>query len=401
MVAAPLLAFPDICPEAWRTPLVTLLTAAGLGWGTWLLGPWPTVRAGSALFSVGVVLSWALQVNHPLVSLRHFAGIGLGVWITGAVATWCTTPRRLIATMAWLVLGGFGVLVTGVVGTASSLNTIKFIRWNQMLTIETMKQLDTVTLALPGLEGAGKVNANALGGTAVMVLPLCLGLLAAARYTQYRRSLTLVALAPALLATLILGVTLSRSAWLAAVVCIAVVGVRWPHRRRLIAVLVGGAALVATAGVMEWRAASPGVFDRLLRESFEARLLTWRAALDQLGAAPWFGIGINQFHAAGPDGVYVAHAHNIGLQVLLDVGIVGAFGYGLVLVRALATADRVARMRDVCAPLAAGAGLSLLAAHTFGLMDAITLGAKVGAFQWAAVGLILAADRLDYLRQTR
>ena len=40
--------------------------------------------------------------------------------------------------------------------------------------------------------------------------------------------------------------------------------------------------------------------------------------------------------------------------------------------------------------MAAGAALSLVAVHLFGLTDAIALGAKVGLFQWLCAGILIA-----------
>jgi len=397
---AVLLAFPDIVPASARTIVTTFLTLAAMGTGIWLLAPWNSIRTSLWIFAASVATSWACQPDHPLVSLSHFSGIGLGVLIAGTVGRVATTEDRIFRLTSVLVVGAIGVLMIGLIGTASSFNNIKFIRWNQMLTISMVERLETVALPLPGLEGDRRVNANALGGTAVMVLPLGLGLFVAGRHVRYRRWPTLLGLLSTVLATLVLCVTLSRSAWLAFLICVVVVGLRWPRRRGTMAVIVIAAVAIGAAGVVEWRAASPAVFDRLLQDSLEARLVTWRFAIEQVWATPWVGIGVNRFHSAGVDGTYVAHAHNIVLQILLDVGVIGTAGYVLLMGRLGVLADRVSRQGSVIGPIGAAAGLSLLASHAFGLVDAITLGAKVGAFQWASAGLILGASRLHALAPT-
>jgi putative inorganic carbon (HCO3(-)) transporter len=129
------------------------------------------------------------------------------------------------------------------------------------------------------------------------------------------------------------------------------------------------------------------------------RQAIWHDAVDRIREAPWFGIGINQFHKVpytyatiGP--TVVPHAHNIGLQMALDVGLTGAIAYFALMVGVLAIAVRIARGGHLVAPLVAGAGLSLIAAHAFGIGDAIAMGAKVGIVEWLCVGLVLAGARL-------
>ena len=88
----------------------------------------------------------------------------------------------------------------------------------------------------------------------------------------------------------------------------------------------------------------------------------------------------------------VAHVHNIFLQTALDLGLFGLMAYVGLLVMLLVRADQASRGPSAFAGrTAAGAGLSLVVVHVFGLGDAISLGAKVGVFQWLAAGLVLAA----------
>ena len=88
----------------------------------------------------------------------------------------------------------------------------------------------------------------------------------------------------------------------------------------------------------------------------------------------------------------IAHAHNILLQTALDIGLVGLAAYVGLLALLLVRADQAARGDNrFAARVAAGAGLSLIGVHLFGLGDAVSLGAKVGLFQWIAAGLVLGA----------
>ena len=109
------------------------------------------------------------------------------------------------------------------------------------------------------------------------------------------------------------------------------------------------------------------------------------------GPAPDFGIS---------ESFFVAHAHNIFLQVALDIGIVGLVAY----VAMLAFVSHItyqlwSRQSDgdervLCLGLRA----NLFAIHLFGLADAIALGTKVGVFLWWNLGLIAAVHNVTKRR---
>jgi putative inorganic carbon (HCO3(-)) transporter len=129
------------------------------------------------------------------------------------------------------------------------------------------------------------------------------------------------------------------------------------------------------------------------------RVEMWRAGATMLRASGWRGVGIGQFRRlsggirmSGAAPFFPPHVHNIFLQTALDLGLFGLVFYLGLTVVILRTAFRTAQTWDgPRAFLAAGSGLSLVAVHVFGMTDAIALGAKVGIFQWAAAGLIVAA----------
>jgi hypothetical protein len=86
--------------------------------------------------------------------------------------------------------------------------------------------------------------------------------------------------------------------------------------------------------------------------------------------------------------------HNIYLQTLLDVGVIGSIAYWGVMVFLIV---RTCRLRHALSPLgrsvAIGSVVSLLAVGLFGVFDAVPLGSKIGILQWISGGLILAAWR--------
>ncbi len=399
VVAAPILAFPDVVSATWRMSAVTAATLTALGLGTAILWQWKRFRLSLWLFVFSLVSAWTLVPAHELPGLRHFAGTGLGVLAMAVVARWCTGTDRIVVAGSVFALVSTGILVVGSVGAAANLNTLKFIRWNQMLTLQQMEAVSSVGLGLPGMEEeskGGRVNPNALGGTALLVLPTCAGLVAASLTKWRRRRMTLaIAGMASTVAAAVMAITLSRTAWAAAITTLALIGLRWRRSRPWVVLALVVVAAGLASGVHFWRAADAAGFDSSLTNSINERSTLWLAALRRLRESPWLGIGISSFRGAdtggGSSGLEVPHAHNIWLQTALDVGLLGLLGYVSMLGTLLWGADQAARRSGEVGRIAAGAGLSLLAVHLFGMTDAIALGAKVGIFQWLCAGLILAA----------
>ena len=396
VVGGPVLVFPDLLPAASRTSVVTALTLVALGVALLMLHPWKKLRVGLWLFLLAVVASWASMPVHDLLGLRHFAGIGVGILAMAILATWCTTPDRLLSAGFLFALGSIAVLITGLLGT--SVNVGKFIGVLRELPEPLVTWLPEIWLGLPGIDeidGTGYVNSNALAGTALLLVPTCCAVAIAAASRRCHRLTMAAAIGAAFVGLLVLTITRSRTALTAALVTLAVLTIHWFwDRKRLLVAL-----LVLAAGLAYWVATFGGETN-LLRDSALTRVEIWKRGMDRLVEAPWLGIGINQFHdlpfLANQGTPYrVAHVHNILLQVALDVGLVGLSGYVIFHLTLLFDANRLAPQRDVAGRIAAGAGVSLLGVHLFGIADAIALGAKVGLFQWLCAGLILAASRLQ------
>lgn len=99
------------------------------------------------------------------------------------------------------------------------------------------------------------------------------------------------------------------------------------------------------------------------------------------------------FFLVGPDAV-VVHAHNVFLQVGVDLGLPGLVTYAGLITIFCAVVWRVGQrattydMRAVALELLGG----IVAYHVYGLTDDMTLGAKPGAAIWAILGLTAALD---------
>ena len=199
-------------------------------------------------------------------------------------------------------------------------------------------------------------------------------------------------------AILVLLVTQSRTALVAAWMILLVACIRF-RPRTVWRVLVVTAFLVGAAAGSFWLQPDGPNVDGLVASGqldVDLRARIWRYGAAGLSQSPWFGIGLNQFHLSSPGPEVIPHAHNMFLQVALDLGLVGLIAYLSLQALLLMRADRASRGPvPLAARMAAGGGMSLIGVHLYGLTDAVALGARVGWFQWFAAGLILAAWRLQ------
>ena len=141
--------------------------------------------------------------------------------------------------------------------------------------------------------------------------------------------------------------------------------------------------------------------------TLNGRLEIWSRALYGIQDFPFTGMGMNNFRVIvhllyplftiSPD-VDIAHAHNHILQAALDLGLPGAIAYIALwlgagwmvwrVVRKTAEGRRSGGAEERV--LAIGLGGMLAASFTYGLFDAVALGAKPGFIWWFALGLLAA-----------
>jgi putative inorganic carbon (HCO3(-)) transporter len=297
------------------------------------------------------------------------------------------TPRGLGWSLALFGAFGLGLTVLGLVG----LTTVVDLPGSDLV-------VDALSRLNQGPPGAyGDVHANELGGSIILFLPLALA--AVGMRLSPRRWLDWLARLALLLFILFLGavliVTRSRSAWLGLAVGLAAMAwIRWRRARWLL--LAAGLAAVALVAYASLPAA--GLEVQTTGEiTLAGRFEIWSRALYAVQDFPWTGVGLGAFrqvvHVLYPffllsPNTDVGHAHNVFLQVALDLGIGGLVAYLALLGGALWLCWRaVDRGRNARRWLALGVGGALVAFHVYGLTDAIALGAKPGLALWILFGL--------------
>ncbi len=138
--------------------------------------------------------------------------------------------------------------------------------------------------------------------------------------------------------------------------------------------------------------------------SLDARVGIWSGGLCASGLSP-SRVGLGTFRRVVnllyplflvPPDSDIAHAHNLLLQVGVDLGLGGLVGYVALMLADAVTAWRAARSSD---RFAGSAALGLLAGmiglHVYGLADTLALGSKPGLLFWLALGLMVALPQVD------
>jgi putative inorganic carbon (HCO3(-)) transporter len=264
------------------------------------------------------------------------------------------------------------------------------------------------------------VHHNIMAGALLMLLPFPITMLLpdcgvlpsvvrtvpqlAARLLDARwlRALLYAAATLSMLGVLVL--TKSRGGWVAGGVVVLVVLVRrWRVLLWLIPVALGALTGLAWWGDLPSLIDALGSVDAL--SGWEGRVELWSRALCMIQDFPFTGIGAGTFDVvvdalyplflAGPD-VEIPHAHNLLLQVGVDLGIPGLVGFVAIVLLALWSAVESAGFyrragREALAALAWAGMASLVGMLVHGLVDAaIWVGGRSAFVPWAVIGAIVA-----------
>ena len=256
------------------------------------------------------------------------------------------------------------------------------------------------------------VQKNVMGGTLAVILPLAFGLILAQQKGKYYQLRMGAACSGTLAIAAGLVLTQSRGAWLAVIVALVIMAALTATRRtRWLGVGAGllGLALViiALSGNL-----SPLLSQFLQSEALgglDGRLEVWSRALMAIQDFAFTGIGLGGFSSVIP-AIYpyflsgpepVPHAHNLFLQIGVDLGLPGLISFLLLLFwlfKAGFTGWRNFSRRPA-GWITLGCLGSLCAMLTHGLVDAVSWGTKPAFLAWAILGLLLASHLTSSSKQ--
>ncbi len=256
-------------------------------------------------------------------------------------------------------------------------------------------------------------NPNVMAGSLALLLPLGAGLLLFA-WRELRGWERLLAGGFVLVGGGMLLLTQSRGAWLALAAALALLVVL-RFRRGWVFVLVAALAGIGAAALLGFDQVAAALVSSATLGGAEGRLEVWSRALYMIQDFPFTGVGMGTFTAVA-DRLYpfflyapgtVEHAHNLFLQVAVDLGLPGlvawlaillGLGYSAGWLVKISSGDaHVLPGRSLAMTgrwrlgLAAGLLAALVALVVHGLTDAVTWGmVRPAPLVWLLWGLIAA-----------
>ncbi|MCP4210349.1 MAG: O-antigen ligase family protein [Halieaceae bacterium] len=331
---------------------------------------------------LALLILW-LPVNYwasadKLISITALGYLAFALALYFALLNW-PPVQHYPQGIAWLlVLIGLGFLVA--TPLLSPLSTVKLF---------SLAALDPLFKRLVDLL-PGAVNLNRIAGTLALFVPFYAALALRWDWT-HRRWLPVLFLFLTMAAALAVGLTRSRGAYISILSGVSVVVfIRWPKLTAASPLLV----LAIAAGLyLSGSGTLFGADASVVAGGWEGRLELWSRAIYAIQDFSFTGIGIGTFDLVIPllyplfligPGTQVSHAHNLLLQVGVDLGIPGLIAYVALHMSAFAilavTIRRKASLLD--STLAAGVVGSLVALFVHGIVDAALWGSKPAFLSW-------------------
>jgi len=351
-------------------------------------------------------LTLAVSIDRTL-SLPNLHGLILGIALFYVIVNMIRRSQRLPLVVIALVVLALGLSLLGLVGTEW-----KESRW--LILNPIYEWLPNFVSAISGAPAGAGINANTLGGALVFFVPLLLSLLwdkgsfkrmflkgerQADTLNLVYKLLLLFAL---FLASITLILTQSRGAYLGAFVGALVILI-WKDKRFLWVIPV-----LLLLGILAWQLFTDGSFLELMsiidsseESTLDSRLILWRNTVYMIQDFPLTGVGLNTFKPVlnnfyklnifeNKDPSFF-HAHNTFLAIAVETGLPTLVLYVTLLGSFFAMAARVyKRGRTFIRALTIGLAGGLIAHQVFGIMDAYTLGKKLGVVLWIFYGVMAA-----------
>jgi putative inorganic carbon (HCO3(-)) transporter len=283
-----------------------------------------------------------------------------------------------------LVIASGGISVLGLVAT----------RWSATKVFslpQVYKQLPSVIILQ--LNKAG-FHPNIVGGTLAMLLPVNLSVF----LSSSKRASKLVLTPLLLVMGITISLTQSRGAWVGLGIGLLLMAI-WHNRWFLLGIPTTVAALLLS--LRHFGAQQVADFLLLTQSTSSAagRMELWQRGIYMIQDFPYTGIGLGTFsHVApvlypffliSPD-ADIPHAHNILLQIAIDLGIPGLIAFVAVLTSLFFLLYKAVQLAEDnhSKSLAIGLFCGLIVYLVHGLFDSITaMSIKVGPIVWILMGL--------------
>jgi putative inorganic carbon (HCO3(-)) transporter len=358
----------------------------------WLLRRTPTDIAYLVIVFQTVV---SLVVSPlPQRSLQAVWPHALGLVLYYLIVRWTWTPRQLRWAWWGVVASGVGIAGLGFLGMLAKPQVL-FPALKALL--ERLQSLVAPVVArIPD-----SFHPNVVAGAVLLTFPF-LVLLGAAnlRASGPHGALRRVALACAVLIVLpTLALTQSRAAYLGALAAVALIVVLRRPRWLWGAVPLALAAAAIGGMTKGWRPLAEALVSSDPTFGIAWRVDVWRVSRLMVGDFCFTGVGFGCFEPVQwllyplASGGTAPHAHNLFLQVAVDLGLPGAAAYALLILSIVV--QGVKRLRrapgadasDPQLPMLVASLAAITAMLTQGLLDAAVWGNKGAFLPWVVMGL--------------
>jgi putative inorganic carbon (hco3(-)) transporter len=316
-----------------------------------------------------------------------------GILLYYAIVNWAVTGKRMQVAILGMLAIGIGLAMFALVSVEWAVT-----KWFGMFRVV----FQTVS---PWF--IDRVNPNVMAGSLILIFPLAAG----GMFASWGKKSWLFRTVSAIGGVLISGIlvlTLSRGALLALALALAIfTSMRWRWGWVFLVVAAMG------AGIVVYKAGTYPLMDALLSGTsvgtLEERVALWSRALLLAKDFPFTGIGMGAFEEVVRRLVPLSltepgllpHAHNLYIQIFLDLGFIGFTGWLATWMLATWMAWKVYRagMRDRRAGWIAGIGAGLfcgqIALAFHGLSDAVTWGmVRPAPLVWALWGVVMSMANL-------
>jgi len=355
-----------------------------------------------------ILLLWVpiplLVSTNRMLSWQAIGYLLLGITLYVAITSWTLTQRRpeLIA-LAICVVG----IALAVVGP-------------RLIQRVPTKLFDTSDLSIAvensQIDSDESINSNVLAGGLLLSVPFLLSFVLVPSAFMRKKNdaasrgmgifVSVFSVVALLGVVAVIGLTQSRGAYIATAVVVCLVFIlRWPRTWPIITLV-----LLAGAGLVYWIEIDSiigySAYDNSIN-SFSGRTDIWQRAVELIIDFPFTGAGIGTFGEVVPNlypyAVFpltptgrrfqIPHAHNLFLQIGVDLGIlgiitvVGIYLSSLMLfIRTYAKSIKAQKHNLVYALSVGGIG-AITTIWIHGIFDAVTWGTKLAFLPWLVIAL--------------
>lgn len=414
---------------------------------TWLISlfakkkPIPTTPYNLTLLIISIQVLISLYATYDVAfSLQKVTGVIWGITLFFSLFRLSNSLKGLFITYTIYIAGGAGILLLGLLGIEWPTN--KVILFNSLY-----DRIPNLSKFIPGIQEG--FHPNEVGGAVTWILPtlITISLWLLFRFYRIKRfvspyflvPLSLVIILLIGLGTIVLLFSQSRSAYIGmALGLITLIFFALPKKMRFLFIIL----LVIGVGVLAYFFQNGQLitfFNQVFPESgmasmafststLSGRVEIWARAIYAIQDFAFTGMGMNTFRevvnvlyplqtiSADTPVKDIGHAHNLFLQTALDLGIPGLIGFiGMYMISFWMLIINIKRLKSEITRkssekklitkelfLVTSIGLfgSQIAHLTFGMTDAIALGAKPGIIFWVMqsiiCGIYIKVQQRDY-----